>query len=118
LTIPSPNGNLYAKIPWFLIQEIDDRITVIESNYLPVDARSASGHIVPDANSAYDLGNSSRLWRRVNAASGVFTWLNVIDVVNTSAVNVNSSGVPVQIIGTSGIVIKNDNMGNVVISLG
>lgn len=44
----------------------------IANNFIPVDAREASGSIIPNTNCRYDLGSELKRWRALYACSGLF----------------------------------------------
>lgn len=88
-------------------RNVVSEVTAIQASGGPIDQRLAIGHANPDTDSAYDIGTTSLRWRTLNAVSGNFS---------LGGLAVAGSGVPVQITGTSGIVINNDGMGNVSIS--
>ena len=69
----------------------------------PVDARQASGNIVPDISGAWNLGSSTKFWHQVWANSGIFQ--SGVSVSGVELINkINDLGGPfVTLTGSGGV---------------
>ena len=91
-------------------------ITISQSDifFTPVDARAVTGHISPNADETYDLGNAGLNFRDVRATSGVFDEA-VINGVDHSTLPpilyaIQTSGGPVDARAVTGHISPNANV--------